>query len=160
MPEFEGEIAFRGPVWCVFHLSKNTPSGEGSQHLETMQLHTMCCVMAYSLWSNETVSKHCSFTAQTDVLTFFFQLFFCFVLFYTCIADDSHSFSLILSLLCSVVLMSFCTFLMFYLFIVNLAIKVEKTEQELRTNINKFNRNSLKHTETQEKNPLPDSSGL
>ena len=38
------------------------------------------------------------------------------------------------------------------------AIQQEKTEEELKSGISQFNRNSLKKTQTQEKTVLPDQS--
>lgn len=40
------------------------------------------------------------------------------------------------------------------------AIAQEKTEQELMSGIEGFDAGKLKPTETQEKNPLPDPSGI
>ena len=46
---------------------------------------------------------------------------------------------------------------MIYLF---LDVAAEKTQQTLIAGIEKFDTASLKHTETQEKNPLPDKDGM
>lgn len=39
-------------------------------------------------------------------------------------------------------------------------VAAEKTQQTLIAGIEKFDTASLKHTETQEKNPLPDKDGM
>lgn len=41
-----------------------------------------------------------------------------------------------------------------------LDVAAEKTQQTLIAGIEKFDTASLKHTETQEKNPLPDKDGM
>jgi hypothetical protein len=47
-----------------------------------------------------------------------------------------------------------------HIFLRFIAIAQEKTEEELKSGIEGFDKEKLKHQETEEKNPLPDQSGM
>ena len=55
----------------------------------------------------------------------------------------------------SSILIPFLLFLSSFLFCIFIAIQQEKSQHDLINGIEHFNRTSLKHAETQEKNPLP-----